>query len=63
MNILSKIVPFKMRRGLAALGAAGALAACTYNELQPVPDGREVSSTIYVVVPQGGTPEFTQVVR
>lgn len=27
------------------------------------PDGREASSTIYVVVPQGGTPEFTQVVR
>ena len=27
------------------------------------PDGRESSSTIYVVVPQGGTPEFTQVVR
>ena len=27
------------------------------------PDGREASSTIYVVVPQGGTPEFTQVLR
>ena len=27
------------------------------------PDGREASSTIYVVVSQGGTPEFTQVVR
>ena len=27
------------------------------------PDGRESSSTIYVVVPQGGKPEFTQVVR
>ena len=27
------------------------------------PDGRESSSTIYVVVPQGGPPEFTQVVR
>ncbi len=27
------------------------------------PDGGEASSTIYVVVPQGGTPEFTQVVR
>ncbi len=26
-------------------------------------DGRETSSTTYVVVPQGGTPEFTQVVR
>lgn len=28
-----------------------------------MPDGNETSSTIYVVVPQGGTPEFTQVVR
>ncbi len=28
-----------------------------------MPDGRESSSTINVVVPQGGTPEFTQVVR
>lgn len=28
-----------------------------------MPDGRESSSTIYVIVPQGGTPEFTQVVR
>ena len=27
------------------------------------PDGRESSSTIYVVVPQGEKPEFTQVVR
>ena len=27
------------------------------------PDGSEASSTIYVVVPQGGKPEFTQVVR
>ena len=27
------------------------------------PDGSEVSSTIYVVVPQDGTPEFTRVVR
>ncbi len=27
------------------------------------PGGSEASSTIYVVVPQGGTPEFTQVVR
>jgi len=26
-------------------------------------DGSEVSSTIYVIVPNGGTPEFTQVVR
>ena len=42
MNILSKIVPFKMRRGLAALGAAGALAACTYNELQPIPEPQPV---------------------
>ena len=27
------------------------------------PDGSEASSTIYVVVPQDGTPEFTRVVR
>ena len=27
------------------------------------PDGSESSSTIYVVVPQRGTPEFTQMVR
>lgn len=27
------------------------------------PDGSEASSTIYVIVPQGGTPEFTKVVR
>lgn len=27
------------------------------------PDGREASSTIYVIAPQGGTPEFTKVVR
>lgn len=27
------------------------------------PDGNEVSSTIYVIVPQGGIPEFTKVVR
>ena len=27
------------------------------------PDGNEASSTIYVVVPQGGKPEFMQVVR
>jgi len=27
------------------------------------PDDNEVSSTIYVIVPNGGTPEFTQVVR
>lgn len=27
------------------------------------PDGREAVSTIYVVVPQDGTPEFTRVVR
>ncbi len=27
------------------------------------PDGRETSSTIYVVVPQDGTPKFTRVVR
>lgn len=28
-----------------------------------MPDGRESSSIIYVIVPQGGTPEFTQVIR
>lgn len=28
-----------------------------------MPDGSEASSTIYVIIPQGGTPEFTRVVR
>ena len=34
-----------------------------FNVISQTPDGRESSSIIYVVVLQGGTPEFTQVVR
>ncbi len=34
-----------------------------FDVLAQTPDGNETASTIYVVVPQGGTPEFTQVVR
>ena len=41
MNILNKIVPFKMRRGLAALGVAGAMAgAC--KKVEPTQDTRPV---------------------
>ena len=38
-------------------------ANCRFEVKSETPDGREASSTIYVVVPEGGTPEFTQVVR
>ena len=34
-----------------------------FNVKSQTPDGSETSSTIYVVVPQGSNPEFTQVVR
>ena len=39
MNILKKVVPFRMRHGLAVLCVAGAtFAACTRKEPQPVPE-------------------------
>ena len=34
-----------------------------YDVKLQAPDGREASSIVYVVVPLGGSPEFTQVVR
>lgn len=38
MNILNKVIPFKMRRGLAALGVAGAMAgACKKAEPETNP--------------------------
>ena len=50
MNILNKIVPFKMRRGLAALGVAGAMAgAC--KKVEPTQDTKP-TKVIEIMVEQ-----------
>ena len=45
------------------VGAFSGYADYRFEVESQAPDGSEVSPTIYVVVSQGGKPEFTQVVR
>lgn len=57
MNILNKIVPFKMRRGLAALGVAGAMAgAC--KKVEPTQDTKPVEIELYFSSGGAGGPGY-----